>query len=61
MQVPGHRMRSSRPDSRATQRPRWRSGAKITFWPSKCFSICTAFEEVQIRSESAFTSAEVLM
>jgi hypothetical protein len=61
MQVPGQITRSGRFASFATQRPRWRSGANTIGWPSKCFVILTAFEDVQIRSLIAFTSAEVLM
>ena len=61
MQVPCQTIRSSRPSWRDTQRARWRSGAKISGWSPNDFAIFTAFDEVQMRSLIAFTSALQLM
>ena len=61
MQAPCHTIKSSRPDWPATQRARCRSGAKISGSSSKWDAIFTAFDEVQMRSLIAFTSALQLM
>ena len=61
MQEPSH---SSifRPVLRTRYRPRLRSGAKMTGRSAGiCRMIASAFDDVQITSESAFTSALQLM
>ena len=46
---------------RATQRPRFRSGVNSTFRPGRLRTTVTAFADVQQMSDSAFTSALLLM
>ena len=61
MQVPCHSTRSSRLACFFTNAPRCLSGANTIGTSPSAFTIFTAFDDVQITSDSAFTSAEQLM
>ena len=61
MQVPCHSTMSGRFACFATNAPRCLSGANTIFSPPSALTIFTAFDDVQMTSDSAFTSAEQLM